>query len=76
MRALFQEPPPAALRWSDIEMLLLALGCEKSEGRGSRLRFTLGERTLFVHRPHPRPEAKRYAARATREFLEQSGIEP
>lgn len=47
-----------------------------TEGRGSRLRFTLNERTIFVHRPHPAPDAKPYVVRNIREFLKDAGIQP
>lgn len=74
LAAIFSEPTPPDLKWDDIERLLISLDCERSEGSGSRVRFTLGGKTLFAHRPHPRPETKRYLVRAVREFLEQNGI--
>lgn len=71
---LFAEPVPADVRWSEIESLLAALGCEISEGSGSRVRVALkGVRAVF-HRPHPRPEAKRSSVRAVRDFLVAAGF--
>ncbi|QGM47975.1 addiction module toxin, HicA family [Methylocystis heyeri] len=40
----------------DIESLLIALGAERSEGRGSHIRFLLGGAEAVFHRPHPKPE--------------------
>jgi hypothetical protein len=73
---IFQDPAPANLRWTEIESLLRALGVEVHERSGSRVLFVLnGVRAVF-HRPHPRPEAKRGAVRAVRDFLTAAGILP
>ncbi|MCI0600874.1 MAG: type II toxin-antitoxin system HicA family toxin [Beijerinckiaceae bacterium] len=57
-----------------MESLLVALGAERSEGRGCRVRFLLhGEQAVF-HRPHPKPETDKGAVAAVREFLERAGI--
>lgn len=76
LEKIFAEPASGTIKWRDIESLLLALGAERTEGRGSRVRFTLKERTIFIHRPHPSPEAKPYVVRNIREFLKDAGIEP
>ena len=77
IETVFISPVFRSLKWSLIETLLLvALGAEVIEGRGSRVGFILqGERVDF-HRPHPGKEAKPYQIRAVREFLERIGIEP
>ena len=73
---IFAEPPPADLRWSDIEALFKSVGAEISEGAGSRVRVALnGVRAVF-HRPHPGPDAKRSAVRAVRGFLIAAGVTP
>jgi hypothetical protein len=73
---VFAEPTPADLRWDEIEALLRAAGAEVGEGSGSRVRVALnGVRAVF-HRPHPRPEIKRGAARAVRDFLAAAGVTP
>ena len=74
--ALFSSPPPADLRWTEVESLMRALGAEITEGRGSRVRVTLEDRTAVFHRPHLRPEAGRAMLRSVRRFLESAGIEP
>ncbi len=53
LEAIFADPVRANINWRDVESLLVALGAELSEGRGSRLRVALnGVREVF-HRPHP-----------------------
>lgn len=76
MARVFAEPTPADLRWDEIEALLRAAGAEVGEGSGSRVRVALnGVRAVF-HRPHPRPETKRGAVRAVRDFLAAAGVTP
>ena len=57
-----------------IESLLIALGSEVIEGRGSRVRFVLNGVVASFHRPHPAKEAKPYQIRDARSFLEQVGV--
>ena len=76
LRAIFTEPVSGNIDWSDIESLLLAVGCKVVEGRGSRVRFVRGDEAEFFHRPHPDKEAKRYQVRAAREFLARIGVIP
>ncbi|WP_315919508.1 type II toxin-antitoxin system HicA family toxin [Mesorhizobium sp. SP-1A] len=59
-----------------MEALLIACGAEMSEGNGSRVRFTIAGQTLFLHRPHPSPDTKRWAIRDIRQFLINVGIRP
>lgn len=61
--------------WSDIESLLVALGAELNEGRGSRVRIYLnGVRAVF-HRPHPEKETNKGAVISMRRFLLEAGVE-
>ena len=73
---IFTEPPPADLRWSEIEGLLRTLGAEISEGAGSRVRVALGGVRAVFHRPHPGPETRRSIVRAVRDFLAAAGVRP
>jgi hypothetical protein len=73
---IFANPVSASIKWRDVEALLVALGAEVSEGGGSRVRFTIADQTLFLHRPHPSPDTKRWAIRDIREFLTNVGIRP
>jgi hypothetical protein len=72
--AIFKDPVLSGILWSDIEGLLLALGAELSEGRGSRIRIVLrGVRAVF-HRPHPAKETDRGAVKSMRRFLQEAGV--
>ncbi|WP_257263467.1 type II toxin-antitoxin system HicA family toxin [Endozoicomonas sp. ONNA2] len=74
--AIYQEPAPKQLEWKAIEALLMAVGAEMLEGRGSRVRFhKQGEMATF-HRPHPHKEAKPYQVRDARDFLSRIGVKP
>jgi hypothetical protein len=53
---------------------MVSPGAEITEGNGSRASFELNGEKLFVHRPHPAKEAKRYHVEAFREFLERVGV--
>ena len=75
LEAIFTNPVSGSIKWRDVEVLLIALGAQVSEGRGSRVRFTLNGITLRVHRPHPSPDAKAYVIREIRTFLLDSGAE-
>ena len=46
LKAVFSEPVPANILWSSIENLLVGVGCEMIEGRGSRVRFADDLRAL------------------------------
>lgn len=76
LEALFRDPPPRSMEWSDIEALLVALGATIVEGRGSRVRFVLNQAVATFHRPHPSKDAKPYQIQDARRFLEQAGIKP
>ena len=71
---VFSEPVSKTLEWARIESLLVALGAEVIEGRGSRVRFVLKGVVATFHRPHPAKEAKPYQVRDARIFLEQAGV--
>ena len=73
---IFAQPVKASILWSDIESLLIGVGTEISEGRGSRVRIALnGVRAVF-HRPHPQKETDKGAVVSMRRFLKQARINP
>jgi hypothetical protein len=74
LEAIFTQPVPANIRWTDIEALFMALGAIRSEGRGSRVRFVLNGVEAVFHRPHPRPETVKPAVVSAREFLISAGV--
>jgi hypothetical protein len=76
LEAIYARPVPPDLRWAEIESLLIALGAERYEGRGSRVRFSLAGSEAVFHRPHPRPETDKGAVAAVRRFLESAGVKP
>lgn len=75
LAAIYAHPIRADVAWSDVEALLLALGAEISEGRGSRVRIHLcGVRAVF-HRPHPKRETDMGSLRSMRKFLKAAGLD-
>ena len=75
LKVIYERPERADIDWRDIESLLIALGAEITEGRGSRVRIILnGVRAVF-HRPHPQRETDKGAVRSMRRFLQEAGIE-
>jgi HicA toxin of bacterial toxin-antitoxin, len=76
LRAIFTDPVQSNIKWADIESLLMALGAERDEGSGSRVRFALNGIRATFHRPHPQKETDRGAVKSVRRFLEEGGIRP
>jgi hypothetical protein len=76
LHAIFTEPVRANIPWADIEALLVALGAERDEGSGSRVRFVLNGIRAVFQRPHPQKETDRGAVKSVRRFLEEGGIRP
>ena len=76
LRAIFERPTRADVRWSGVEGLIRALGGEVSEGRGSRVRFRLGERVATFHGPHPKRVTGKATLEDVRRFLENAGVTP
>lgn len=74
LTSLFTLPTVASLNFADIEKLLIALGAEVIEGSGSRVAFEIKTQKLFVHRPHPGKEARKYQIELFREFLISVGV--
>jgi len=76
LRAIFADPIRSNINWADIEALLMALGAERDEGSGSRIRFVLNGIRATFHRPHPQKETDRGAVKSVRRFLEEGGVRP
>ena len=74
--SIFERPTRADIRWAAIESLMKALGGEISERAGSRIAVRLNGVIAVFHRPHPRPETKRGAIDAVRQFLTNAGVKP
>jgi hypothetical protein len=56
--------------------LIIGLGGEVREQAGSRVAFDLNGRRLYLHRPHPSKEAKRYQVEEVRALLASEGFKP
>ncbi|HEX9877479.1 MAG TPA: type II toxin-antitoxin system HicA family toxin [Gammaproteobacteria bacterium] len=77
LEAIRRKPTLANIAFADIEALIVALGGEARESQGSRVAFELGEGgRLYLHRPHPGKEAKKYQVEEIREWLESKGVKP
>jgi HicA toxin of bacterial toxin-antitoxin, len=76
LEGLFSDPVHANLAWHDVESLLITLGAELTEARGSRVSVVLNERKAVLHRPHPGKEIGKPMVRGLRSFLIEAGIEP
>lgn len=74
LESIFKHPTPSNIPWKDIELLFKAIGCEISEGSGSRIRIKhKGERAVF-HRPHPKPNTDKGAVNSVKRFLIIIGV--
>ena len=76
LQAIFENPVRSGLAWTDVEKLLGTLGAELSEGRGSRVRVSLGGVRAVFHRPHPQKETDKGALKSVRRFLLEAGFGP
>ena len=76
LKAVFESPTRHDIAWSDIERLLVAVGCRVIAGGGSHIRIVHGTFVASFSRPHPAKEAKRYQVRDARKLLEMIGITP
>jgi len=76
LNAVFARPTKADIRWSAIESLMRGLGGEVTERSRSRVGVRLNGVIAVFHRPHPRPETKRGAVDAVRQFFVNAGVKP
>ncbi|WP_152912009.1 type II toxin-antitoxin system HicA family toxin [Photorhabdus heterorhabditis] len=76
LEQIFKMPVPAGIKWSDVESLIIALGGEVKEGKGSRCRLLLSGSLSRFHRPHPSPDTDKGAVVSLREWLESIGVKP
>lgn len=76
LSSIFADPVRSDVVWSDIESLLLALGAEITEGRGSRVRVSLNGCLAVFHRPHPQKETDKGALKSVRRYLLTAGVTP
>ena len=70
---IFQDPI-CPIDWPKVEKLLVALGAEVEESKGSGVSFLLNGVQANFHRPHPTKETKKYVIKRLREFLNKAQI--
>ena len=76
LERIIVRPERSDIPWKDIEGLVVALGGDISEGRGSRVRIHLnGVRAVF-HRPHPKRVTDKGAVSSMRRFLKEAEVIP
>lgn len=73
---IFEDPVKSDIFWSEIESLFYGLGCEISEGNGSRVRVYLNGIRAVFHRPHPERITDKGAVKSVRRFLTEAGVKP
>jgi len=71
---IFKIPIKSSVNWYDIEKMLIAVGAQISEGRGSRVRIYLNNIRAVFHRPHPKKEVDKSALKSIRRFLKETGV--
>jgi hypothetical protein len=76
LEAIFAIPTRAGIAFSDIEVLVIAIGGEVREGEGSRVAFELKGSRRYLHRPHPGKEAEKYQVEELREWLKYLEVMP
>ena len=76
LAAIFEDPVRVNILWSDVRSMLTHVGADLRNGAGSRVRVTLLEKRVTLHRPHPRKEVNAYTVRDLRSFLLLTGVVP
>jgi hypothetical protein len=71
---IVEKPERSDIPWKDIESLIVALGGEISEGRGSRVRIYLNDVRAVFHRPHPKRVTDKGAVSSMRRFLKEAEV--
>jgi hypothetical protein len=71
---IIEKPERSDIPWKDIESLIIALGGEITEGRGSRVRIYLNDIRAVFHRPHPKRVTDKGAVSSMRKFLKEAEV--
>ncbi|NLX25131.1 MAG: type II toxin-antitoxin system HicA family toxin [Lentisphaerae bacterium] len=74
LEKIIEKPERSDIPWKDIEALIIALGGEITEGRGSRVRIYLNEVRAVFHRPHPKRVTDKGAVSSMRKFLKEAEV--
>ena len=73
---IFEKPTCSDVRYDDLKSLLNSVGARTGEGRGSRVRFEYGARSVHIHKPHPQKVLPKYSVELLRDFLMEIGVTP
>lgn len=73
-RQIWAKPTTKSLKSSDVDKLLMAIGCKRTTKGGANVVFEYNEHTWGMHPPHPRPLIKPPYVQQIRKFLIDSGI--
>ncbi len=76
LKAIFNRPVSANIKWADIEGLFIALGATITEREGSRIAVILDNEVQVYHRPHPQPTTDKGAVASVRNWLDGLGYNP
>jgi hypothetical protein len=76
LKSIFAKPISSSIQWKDIEKLFISIGCEITEGRGSRVRVKKDNVFAIFHRPHPKKETDKGSVASVREYLTKIGVIP
>lgn len=74
LESIYTTPTLGGISFADIETLIVALGGDIREGSGSRVVFELAGSRIYLHRPHPGKEVRKYQVEALRKWLIERGI--
>jgi hypothetical protein len=77
LKAIFAKPDRSNIAWNDFVSLMHAAGAEVDTDGGSAHAFTLGGRTIVIHRPHEgKNEMSKASVKRARRFLASVGMRP
>ena len=74
LNKILEKPERSDIPWTNIESLIVVLGGEISEGRGSRVRVVLNDVKAVFHRPHPERVTEKGAVKSIRRFFKEAGV--
>ena len=71
---ILEKPERSDIPWQDIKTLIVALGGDVSEGRGSRVRMVLNGIRAVFHRPHDKRVTDKGTIKSIRRFLKEAEV--
>jgi hypothetical protein len=76
LELIFSRSTPSGVKWNAVMALLVELGAEVTERKGSRVAVFLFGQVKVMHRPHPSPDVDKGAVASIRRWLEDNGVAP